>query len=277
MIFHPALVVYAAIGLVLGPLWFLHGFQAFRRKRLIENTPASRIRSMAMGLVEVNGRVAARSQTIAPFSGRACAYWQIDVSTGSPGRNGGNGSWRIVHHDQSGSPFFLTDDTGTAMVFPQGAECRVSFQVEEECSGLALPECYAEYFKEHWPAGNLHRLGSLRFRERILEDGQGVFVLGTAMPRSQAVRISDEEETLAATGTDGTGLTVQHQLLDESATATIRKGPNDPTFVISQASERELTLILGAKALGGMIGGPIASVFGLGYVLSAFHSFPFRR
>jgi len=273
MIFHPALVVYCGIGLVAGPVWFLHGFQSFRRKRLIENTPTARIRSMAMGLVEVNGRVSGRSQLIAPFSGRACAYWQIDVSTGSTGRNGSSGSWRIVHRDQSGSPFFLTDDTGTAMIFPQGADCRVNFQVEEECNGIMLPDCYAEYLKEHCHAESLlWRVGQLRFRERILEDGQGVFILGTAMPRAKAFRISDDE-VLAATGTDGTGLTVGHQHLDESASATIRKGPNEPTFLISQASERELTFLLGLKALGGMVGGPIATVFGLGYALSVLASF----
>ena len=269
---HPGLVIWASIGLVGGPLWFLHGFQAFRRKRLIENTPTARIRSMAMGLVEVNGRVAPRSDMIAPFSGRACAYWEIDVSTGSSGRNGRSGSWRVVHRNQSGSPFFVTDDTGTAMVFPAGAECRVSFGVEEECIGIALPDCYAEYLKEHCHATSLlWRVGSMRFRERILEDGQHAFILGTAMPRSQAFRISDDE-ALLATGTEGT-FGVGHLSLDAQAAATIRKGPNEPTFIISQSSERELTLMLAWRAFAGMIGGPIAALCGLGYWLTVLASF----
>ena len=268
---HPGLVIWASIGLLGGPIGFVHGFQAFRRKRLIENTPTARIRSMAMGLVEVNGRVSPRSEMIAPFSGNACAYWEIDVATGSSGRNGqSGGNWRIVHRDQSGQPFFLTDDTGTAMVFPAGAECRVNFGVEEECSGIALPDCYAEYMKEHWKGGTFWRFGTLRFRERILEDGQQVFVLGTAMPRGQAFRVSDDD--LQATGTDG-WFSPRHQQLDQSATATIRKGPNEPTFIISQSSERELTLMLSLKAFGGMIGGPIAALFGLGYWLTVIASF----
>ena len=269
---HPGLVIWASIGLLGGPLWFFHGFQAFRRKRLIENTPTARIRSMAMGLVEVNGRVAPRSDMIAPFSGRACAYWEIDVATGSTGRNGqSGGNWRIVHRDQSGSPFFVTDDSGTAMVFPAGAECRVNFGVEEECSGIALPECYAQYMKEHWKGGALWRFGSLRFRERVLEEGQSAFILGTAMPRGQAFRINDDEELLA-TGTDGT-FGVRHLHLDQEAHATIRKGPNEPTFIISQTSERELTMILAWKSFGGMIGGPIAAVLGLGYWLTVLATF----
>lgn len=268
---HPGLAFWASFCLLGGPVWFVHGFQAFRRKRLIENTPTARVRSMAMGLVEVNGRVSPRSEIIAPFSGNACAYWEIDIATGSSSRTGrGGSSWRIVHRNQSGHPFFLTDDTGTAMIFPAGAECRVNYGVEEECSALALPECYTLYMKEHWKRSGFWAYGTLRFRERILEEGQTVFVLGTAMPRGQAFRVSDDE--LAATGTDG-WYNPRHQQLDQSASATIRKGPNEPTFIISQSSERELTLMLGLKAFGGMIGGPIATVFGLGYWLMVVATF----
>ena len=264
---HPGFAVMAALGLAAGPFWFLNGFQAFRRKRLIENTPTARIRSMAMGLVEVNGMVAARSSVTGPFSGRACAMWQVDVSVRS-----GKRGWRVVHRNQSGNPFFLKDETGTAMVYPQGAECRVQFGVEEECMGLALPDCYSSYLKEHAPGHSaLWRLGSLRFRERVLEDGQRAYVLGTAMPRSRAHVIS-EGESLAATGTDGFW-NVQHRMLDESVVANIRQGSNEPTFLISQSSERELTFLLAAKAFGGMIGGPIASLAGLAYWLDALSRF----
>jgi hypothetical protein len=260
--FHPGLGVYATLALLGGPLWFYHGFSAFRRKRLIENTPTARIRSMAMGLVEVNGSVSGRSQVAAPFSGRPCAFWQVDVST-----RAGKRGWRVVHRNQSGNPFFLRDETGVALVYPQGAECRVQFQVQEECLGLALPACYSEYLKEHAPAHSaLWRIGGMRFRERILEDGQRAYLLGTAMPRSKAHMISDAEEVVA-TGTDGMW-TARQRSMDDSVVATIRRGTNEPTFIISQSSERELTFMLAAKALGGMVGGPVAALFGLGYWLS---------
>ena len=261
--FHPGIGVYAAIGLIGGPLWFVHGFRSFRRKRLIENTPTARIRSMAMGLVEVHGRVGLRSQATAPFSGRACAFWQVDVSV-QTGKRG----WRVVHRNQSGQPFYLRDETGVAMVYPQGAECRVQFQVEEQCAGLLLPDCYAQYLAEHAGAkGMLWRIGALRFRERILEEGQIAYVLGTAMPRSRAVAVSDESAVIA-TGTDGSLWTSEQQRLDREVSATIRRGANEPTFLISQSSERELTLMLGLKAIAGMVGGPLAALFGLGYWLT---------
>ncbi|MEO5616220.1 MAG: GIDE domain-containing protein [Candidatus Eisenbacteria bacterium] len=259
--FHPGVGFFAAAALLGGPVWFLHGFQSFRRKRLIENTPTARIRSMAMGLVEVTGSVTGRSQLTSPFSGRPCAFWQVDVSSRASKRG-----WRVVHSNQSGNPFFLRDETGVALVYPQGAECRVQFQLEEECSGIGLPACYGEYLKEHAPAhSTLWRIGGIRFRERILEDGQRAYLLGTAMPRSKAHMVSDAEE-LVATGTDGMW-TVQHRHLDESVVATIRRGTHEPTFIISQSSERELTFMLAAKAFGGMVGGPLAALLGLGYWL----------
>ena len=68
-------------------------------------------------------------------------------------------------------------------------------------------------------------------------------------------------QTLQSGADDG------HKLLDESASATHRKGPNEPTFLISQASERELTFQLGLKAFAGMVGGPVATLAGFGWWL----------
>ncbi|MGH8735165.1 MAG: hypothetical protein ACREVB_15895, partial [Burkholderiales bacterium] len=49
----------------------------------------------------------------------------------------------------------------------------------------------------------------------------------------------------------------------------IRRGDNERVFLISQDSERELTLTLGLSAWAQMIAGPALTVFGLGYWLLA--------
>jgi hypothetical protein len=257
-----------AFALVCGPMWFVHGFANFRRKRLIENTPTAKIRSMAMGLVEVNGTVESRSAVRAPFSGRPCVFWHVEIAT-PDSRNG----WHTVHRNDSGQPFFLQDGTAVALVYPRGAECSVSFQVEEECQGISLPSVYDEYLKQNAGGGGLWRLGTLRFRERILEETQRVFVLGTAMPRSHALSISDGDE-MAATGTDGDRHAIRLQTLTEATVAVIRQGETEKTFLISQESERMVTLGLGAKALVGMIGGPLASLYGLAWLLDLLKHAP---
>lgn len=268
----PSLTVYAAMGLVAGPIWFLHGFKSFRRKRLIENTPTAHIRSMAMGLVEINGKVSGRSSLQAPFSGRPCVYWQVDISTSS-----NNGKYhKVVHRNESGQPFYIKDDSGVALVYPRGAECRINFQVEEQCLGVSLPECYAQYLNEQVHGRQTFwRIGAMRFRERILEDGESVYILGTAMPRSKALNISEGEE-LAATGTDG-GHPVRQQLLDAGVVANVRQGDNEKTFLISQTSERALTLMLGIKSFGGLVGAPILTLMCLAYFLFTISYFMPRR
>ena len=263
MLIDPESAFLATVGLAAGPVLSWRGFHALHERQLIANTPTSRIRSMAMGLVEISGEVEPRSTVTAPFSGKSCAYWQVEIAARS--RNG----WRTIHHNQSGNPFFLSDETGVALVYPHGSECRLQYGTEEQCLGLALPPCYADYMSEHARVlGGLARFGTLRFRERILETGQRVFVLGTAMPRaqSQVVAMDGEEETLAATGTDGP-VANRRSTMDHRVTGVVRQGENERTFIISPDSQKGLMFSLGARALFQLVGGPILTLMGLGYWL----------
>lgn len=262
---------WAALALGAGPWLFWQGFRHLRLKRLIENTPTARIRSMAMGLVEVNGHVTSRSTVTAPFSGRACAYWEVDVATRS-----GKRGWHVVHRNRSGHPFYLRDTTGVALVYPHGADCRLNFGVSEECLGLTLPACYADYLEHEGLAmRHLWRMGAMRFRERVLEESQSVYVLGTAMPRSRVSTVSDGE-AMQATGTDGLRAT-RVQSLDHEVVATVRQGDHERTFVISQQSERTLTTFTGIRAFAELIGGPLLTLFGLAYWLDHLSKGAFFR
>jgi hypothetical protein len=255
---------WASAALVAGLGMFVRGFRELRLRRLIQNTPTARIRSMAMGLVEVVGTVESRSAVVAPFSGRPCAYWEVDVAV----QGGRRDAWKVVHREQSGHPFFLRDDTGVALLYPHGAECRLSFGVAEECLGVALPPVYAQYLDDRGLAmRHVWRLGAMRFRERVLEEHQQVYVIGTAMPRSRAVTVG-EGEALAATGTDDWSAR-RLRTTDAEVVATVRKGENEPTFVISQDPEHALTFVTGLKATLFVYGGPLLALAGLAYWLDA--------
>ncbi|HKQ56358.1 MAG TPA: GIDE domain-containing protein [Candidatus Eisenbacteria bacterium] len=257
--------IWASAALASGPWLYWRGFRTLRTRRLIANTPTARIRSMAMGLVEINGRVEPRSLQTAPFSGKPCAYWEVDIA--SRHRRG----WTTIHRNQSGSPFFLSDDTGVALVYPHGSECRIRYGTEETCAGLMLPACYGDYMNEHTSAlGRLSRLGMLRFRERRLEEGERVYVLGTATPRASSRVVAGTEELLA-TGTDD-AVASRMRTLDQQVAGVVRRGEHEKTFIISQESEKGLMLTLGAKALLQLFGGPILTLVGLGYWLSVFSS-----
>ncbi len=277
------LPIYAAMALCAGPVMFARGFSALRMRRLIRNTPTARIRSLAMGLVEINGAVLERSLVKAPLSGRECAYWEVDISI-LMGRRG----HRIVHRRNSGNPFYVDDGTGVVMVYPAGSVCKTQAGSEETCHGLFMPDVYARYMAEQglWQR-HLWRIGAVRFRERTLEEGQRVYVLGTAVPRAQSRDVSvpfehpawsSEEPELRATGTDGAAVGPRRtprgpqrvKALHEQITAVIRRGEHDTTFVISTESELALEISYGASTLLNLFGGPLLTIMGLGYWLYAY-------
>jgi hypothetical protein len=96
----------------------------------------------------------------------------------------------------------------------------------------------------------------------MLEEGQVVYVLGTATPRTNVTTISE----LAATGTED-AVPNRLQTLDHEVSAVIRQGVNERTFIISQESESQITFGLGLHASAMLIGGPLLTLFGLGYWL----------
>ncbi|MEO5988675.1 MAG: GIDE domain-containing protein [Candidatus Eisenbacteria bacterium] len=271
---NPAMSLFATLGVLFGPWMFLHGFRAWRIHRLIEDTPTARIRSMAMGLVELSGHIEHRSRMSAPFSGRECAYWELDISTFAAGRSGEH-QWRVVHQANSGNPFYLRDCTGVALVYPQGAELRTSPAVEEKTGGMGVPQMYMDYMQAH-ELGMRHvwAIGGMRFRERILEDGAGAYVLGRANPKAMSQSISDEgelEEVLEATGTDAW---VARRLrdTDREVAAVVRRAQGDPVFLISPTTERFMTMEYGFKAFGGLLGGPAVTLFSIWCVLELIKS-----
>lgn len=250
----------AAVGF--GTFAFVHGFRALRIQRLIMDTPTAKVRSLAMGLVEVEGRVQARSRVTAPFTNRSCAWWQVELQTLSQS-NKGLKQWNTVYKEQSGNPFYLEDGSGTAMVYPQGADVRVGDLVQEETHGLGVPEPYSGFMAGR-QLGMRHvwSMGAMRFRERVVDEGCAMFVLGRANPKPHAVAVSMDDEVLQATGTDAVGAT-HVRTLDGECCAVIRRGKDDAAFIISERSEKTMTMEYGFKAFGGLVGGPALTLFGV--------------
>lgn len=259
----------AALG---GPALFFMGFRQMRIRQLIAHTPTARIRSMAMGLVELSGEVAARSRITAPFSRREVAYWEVQVQTLRASRKGQR-AWTTVHRAHSGSPFYLSDGSGRALVFPDGADVRTSMGVEEQTNGFGVPQMYMDYMER---AGLALRavwaLGPMRFRERVLAEGQHVYVLGRAHPKPMAHTVSEiEEDVLEATGTDAWSAR-RLRAHDAEVQGVIRRTSGDPCFLISPSSEKSMSAEYAVRAFGGLIGGPIATLFGVWCLLELARS-----
>ena len=70
------LTVLSCVAIAGGLYFFFAGFRLLARKRLLLSTPTSRIRSAALGLVEVNGVVTGPYTIPAPITGQPCFLYQ---------------------------------------------------------------------------------------------------------------------------------------------------------------------------------------------------------
>jgi hypothetical protein len=173
------LMALAAIGAALGLYWFYKGFRLLQRKRLILNTPASRIRSASMGLVEISGLAAGPYVLNSPLKQAECYYyrstaWQLK-------QRGKNTEWVKVAEETLHVPFYVDDDTGKVLVDPRGAEmdlhCDLSEQYHRSVlfSGPEMPGCVAEFLTRYGVDPDKR----IKVEEYCIKPKNFLFVLGT--------------------------------------------------------------------------------------------------
>ncbi len=66
-----------AIPVLIAVLSLWYGFYLLRMKRKIENTPTSRIRSVAMGMVEVKGKAIRKYALVSPMTQTPCVFYRL--------------------------------------------------------------------------------------------------------------------------------------------------------------------------------------------------------
>jgi E3 Ubiquitin ligase len=168
----------AAVGACGGLYLFYRGFRILQRKRLIANTPTSKVRSAALGLVEINGLAVGPYTLPAPITGRACFYyrtlaWELRKS-------GKNEEWQQVADESLHVPFYVDDNTGQQLINPQEAEMDLHRDFHEEYSnsmffGKEMPESVRAFLARHAVSGE-HRV---RVDEYCIKPKNALFILGT--------------------------------------------------------------------------------------------------
>lgn len=149
------------------------------RKRLILNTPASKIRSAAMGLVEVSGLAVGPYTMNAPITGEACYYyramaWQLKQS-------GKNKEWEKIADESLHVPFYLDDNTGCVLVDPQYAEMDIHRDFHDEfsdsffSSSLDVPANVASFLARHGASPDK----KTKVEEYCIKPKNFLFILGT--------------------------------------------------------------------------------------------------
>jgi len=173
------LVLLALAGALAGLYIFFIGFRMLRFKRMILNTPLSKIHSASIGLVEVNGTPVGPQVLNAPITGDPCYYYRAQAWQWVESDN--KHKWLPVLDESLYVPFFLEDGTGRLLVDPQGAHMDVhrSFTDEVSISAFERPNLVPQRLRDFLATRGLVPSGKIKLDERIIPQGFPLFVFGT--------------------------------------------------------------------------------------------------
>src|ERR1700730_7292382 len=169
----------ALVGALGGVALFFRGFRMLQYKRLILNTPFSKIRSASMGLVEVSGMPTGPQTIAAAITGEPCYYYRARAWQWV--RSGSDKKWEQVLDESSSVPFFLEDSTGKVLISPGGADLDVHRNFTDELQtsrfgpGSLIPDSIRKFVAQR----GLLSGDKIRLEERVIKPGYPLFVCGT--------------------------------------------------------------------------------------------------
>jgi E3 Ubiquitin ligase len=169
---------WAAIGAAAGVYLFFQGFRMLRLKRLILNTPLSKVRSASMGLVEICGMASGPHTIPAGITGDPCyAYharaWRLR-------QDGKESDWDLIFDESAFVPFFVEDATGRILVDARGAQLDVHPNFSDQVglsffhSGMTPPNISQFLFQN-----GLGSAEGVRLEERCIKPNYPLFAFGT--------------------------------------------------------------------------------------------------
>ena len=172
------LIGLAVVGAGFGVYLFYRGFRLLQRKRLILDTPASKIRSASMGLVEVSGLAVAPYVITSPMKQVTCYYyrsiaWELK-------RRGKNSEWVKVADESLHVPFYLDDNTDKVLVDPRGADMDLHCDLQEKYNapfsfGSGMPGSVAAFLTRHGISPDKQ----IKVEEYCIKPKNFLFILGT--------------------------------------------------------------------------------------------------
>ena len=231
--------IYVIVGLFAGLLFFAKGLMWLKQMRLISDIPTSKVRSIAMGLVELSGKVVGANGRIlkSPFTASNCVYYRYKIEEYRS--NGKSSSWVTVRKGEMGELFYLKDDTGMVLVDPKGAKVDIPSDndinsgIGNSPSSTVLSFLSAQKLSHR----SLFFNKRMRYTEYFLAPGDNCYILGSAGDNPFV------DEATAKTGMED---------------VMIRKGQGG-IFYITDKREKDILSGLKTKALLGVIGGPLLS------------------
>jgi hypothetical protein len=253
------------MGFGAGLHFFYKGFRTFREYRVLMDTPEIPIRSVAMGLVEIHGKATGVPPIPSPVTQTPCFFYKVDIEHWVQNKNGG--SWSHIATDADGERFYLSDASGKVLVDAHQAEYDLVQTAKVETgrsSGLGLGRLFSgiggpnQAALAPWPQSesDLWSYASAAVSRR---KGAGIFGMGTGV--GERYRLT-EYLVVPEHWYDVTGTCVENPApQDEQDRNMIVKGTNEPTFLITWRSEKEIRRTLRNRAAKYIFGGAVLAVF----------------
>lgn len=176
-------------------LWY--SLKAWRENRLVDDTPASRVRSAAQGYVELSGRAKCppSSNIKGPLTHLECTWWRYEIERSSS--SGRGREWTTIDSGTSELPFILDDGTGQCLVDPDGAQVFGSTKTvwygSTEWPEVRIPSGQGFFEKL---AEALIPKGPYRYTEQRLQLQDPICALGSY--RSTGAAAAEDPEVAAA-------------------------------------------------------------------------------
>jgi hypothetical protein len=173
------LLVWCGIGFCAGIVLFFYGFRLLQRRRLILDTPFSKIRSASLGMVEISGLASGPYTMLAPITGRPCYYFRTVVWEWK--QHGKNKEWVKIAGECMHVPFFLDDNTGRMLIDPRGADLDLHRDFQQEfCDSFfttkdPAPESVRTFLARHGVMTN----NKIKVEEFCIKPKNALFTLGT--------------------------------------------------------------------------------------------------
>jgi hypothetical protein len=277
------ITVAAVVGFGAGLFWFIKGFRVYREYRVLADTPEIPIRSVAMGLVEIHGKAAGQPTVLSPVTKTPCFFYKVDIERWVRDKNGGH--WSHAATQAEGARFYLEDTTGKVLVDAHGAEYDLIQTAKCETGrgmGGSLGRLFGGSRDSSLATGSgVSDADLLNYAESVVSTGHASFSfdggsllsdlargsVGLGLGSAHRYRLS-EYCILPEHWYDVTGTCVENpEPKDEHDRNLIVKGQNEPTFLISWRSEKELKSKLRSRAALHIFGGAALSVACLAILL----------
>lgn len=212
------------VGAIFGVGLFIRGFWLLRKERLISNTPRSRVRGAAIGLVELEGVPIGPYTINSPIQRKPTfAYRTVMWALEKQGGRRGDQSWKKVADERRHVRFYLQDRTGMVLVDPEEADLDLKKDFSKKWSVGAFrhttmpPEVY-DFTVRYNCAGE-----SIRIEEYTLRPGSPVSVIGTLAVNEAGMRPEPHPLAIAnAVAVDMTGVQLSGHDMLAAKIASIR-------------------------------------------------------